>query len=118
MIDGLVRKPGAFENYRHRAALFPTSRFREACDAIKARWPASASKRYLKILQVAARVSESGVDQALGQILDAEEAPTVEAVGELVAAGDGLPSWRVEIEEVALSDYDALLESAEGRGDE
>jgi hypothetical protein len=123
VIDGLVRKPGAFENYVHRAALFPTSRFREAYDAIKARWPSSASKRYLKILQMAAKKSESGVEKALKRLLGEKEAPTVEAVGELVAAGDGaagdgLPSWRVEIEDVALSDYDALLEGAEGSRDE
>ena len=30
IIDWLVRKPGAFENYRYREELFPTSRFRMA----------------------------------------------------------------------------------------
>jgi hypothetical protein len=32
IIDWLVRKPGAFENYRYRDELFPTSRFRMAFD--------------------------------------------------------------------------------------
>jgi len=32
IIDWLVRKPGAFENYRYREDLFPNSRFRMAYD--------------------------------------------------------------------------------------
>ncbi|MBE3142690.1 MAG: IS21 family transposase, partial [Planctomycetes bacterium] len=32
IIDGLVRKPGAFEHYRYREDLFPTTRFRMAYD--------------------------------------------------------------------------------------
>ena len=35
IIDWLVRKPGAFENYRYREDLFPTSRFRMAYDALQ-----------------------------------------------------------------------------------
>ncbi len=34
IMDWLVRKPGAFENYRYRDDLFPTSRFRMAYDAL------------------------------------------------------------------------------------
>jgi len=30
IIEWLVRKPGAFENYRYKEDLFPTSRFRMA----------------------------------------------------------------------------------------
>jgi hypothetical protein len=35
IIDSLIRKPGAFENYRYWDDLFPTSRFRIAYDALK-----------------------------------------------------------------------------------
>ena len=35
IIDWLVRKPGAFENYRYREDLFPTSWFRLAYDALR-----------------------------------------------------------------------------------
>ncbi len=35
IIDWLVRKPGAFENYRYRDELFPTSRFRMAWDTLR-----------------------------------------------------------------------------------
>ena len=37
IIDSLMRKPGAFENYRYRDDLFPTSRFRIAYDDLKQR---------------------------------------------------------------------------------
>jgi hypothetical protein len=37
VIDWLVRKPGAFEEYRSRDARFPTSRFRMAYDVLKDR---------------------------------------------------------------------------------
>ena len=50
IIDWLVRKPGAFENYRYRDALFPTHRFRMAYDWLKERRPSKAAKEYLKIL--------------------------------------------------------------------
>ena len=32
VIDSLVRKPGAFENYQYREDMFPTSHFRMAYD--------------------------------------------------------------------------------------
>jgi hypothetical protein len=38
IIDWLVRKPGAFENYRYREELFPTSGFRMSYDALRERW--------------------------------------------------------------------------------
>ncbi len=34
IIDWLIRKPGAFENYRYRDELFPTSRFRMLFDGL------------------------------------------------------------------------------------
>jgi hypothetical protein len=48
IIDWLVRKPGAFDNYRYRDELFPTSRFRMVWDALRELTPARANKRYLK----------------------------------------------------------------------
>src|ERR1017187_1730884 len=39
IIEWLVRKPGAFENYRYQEDLFPTSRFRMAYDALRETTP-------------------------------------------------------------------------------
>jgi type I restriction-modification system DNA methylase subunit len=49
IIDWLARKPGAFEGYRYRDELFPTSRFRMAYDTLAERYPATAGRRYVKI---------------------------------------------------------------------
>ncbi len=66
IIDSLVRKPGAFEDYRYRDDLFPTSRFRMAYDSLKKRHALRvAAKQYLNILYLAARESETAVDDAL-----------------------------------------------------
>ncbi len=60
LIDGLVRKPGAFENYRYRAALFPSSRFRMAYDALRRDHPPrQADQAYLSILHLVSIFSDS-----------------------------------------------------------
>lgn len=55
IIDWLVRKPGAFENYRYRDDLYPNTRFRMAYDWLQDNRPVRAVKEYLKILYLAAR---------------------------------------------------------------
>ena len=70
VIDWLVRKPGAFADYRYRADLFPSSRFRLAYDLLREQQPLRAAKEYLGILQLAARQTESGVEAVLERLLD------------------------------------------------
>src|SRR5450755_746957 len=66
IIDWLVRKPGALENYRYRDELFPTSRFRMVFDMLQEKLGRpKGSKEYLKILELAAKEGESKVDEAL-----------------------------------------------------
>ena len=111
IIDWLVRKPGAFENYRYREDLFPSSRFRIAYDQLKGHHSMrGAAKQYLLILQLAAKVSEDLVDQALRQLLDRGTNINIEQVRELVL--DGQPSWVpgvVTVAAVQVREYDALL---------
>ena len=87
IIDWLIRKPGAFENYRYRDELFPTSRFRMAFDVLHERLGSGgASKQYLRILELAAKESEAKVDESLQLLLgkgeDCSAMITVEAVQE------------------------------------
>src|SRR5438270_9495348 len=70
VIDWLVRKPGAFADYRYQADLFPSSRFRMAYDWLLQRQPARAAKEYLRILHLAAREGEVGVEAALAGLLE------------------------------------------------
>jgi hypothetical protein len=114
VIDWLVRKPGAFEEYRYRDAMFPTSRFRTAYDVLKDQRPGRAVKEYLEILHLAARESESGVDDALRFLLDREGPLCSVAVAALVREGRRLPAVTdVTVVDVNLSMYDQLLEQRE-----
>lgn len=110
IIDWLVRKPGAFENYRYREDLFPTHRFRMAYDFLKRHDPYRASRDYLAILYLAARETESGVDDALGLLIEREETITVEAVEGILQSGNRSSEIReVRIDDVDLASYDALI---------
>jgi hypothetical protein len=113
IIDWLVRKPGAFENYRYQDCLFPTHRFRVAYDSLLRRSPHRASREYLEILYLAARVSESGVDDALRLLIEREQPIGAKGVKEILDSGEAPKSIRdVEIEEVDFGAYDALMEVA------
>ena len=122
VIDWLVRKPGAFADYRYRADLFPSSRFRLAYDVLLMQQPERAAKEYLGILQLAARESESGVEAALSRLMNEESAMhlTVAVVLAELRKKDGRTSLTdVTVAPVDLASYDALLESKEAEdGDE
>ena len=111
IIEWLVRKPGAFENYRYQEDLFPTSRFRMAYDALQETKPLRANKEYLKILKLAAETGEFQVDQALRELLagEAEVAITVDAICEVLAQLDTIaPVAMVEVTLVDLASFDQL----------
>ncbi len=114
VIDWLVRKPGAFAAYRYQDALFPTSRFRRVYDALREQSPGRATKDYLRILELAAKESEAGVDAVLGRLLEWNVPITPTVVLEHVRHDLGLPrAMEVVITTVDLSSYDLLLESRE-----
>lgn len=114
IIDSLVRKPGAFENYRYKEDLFPTIRFRMAYDYLCEKSPAQANKQYLKILHLAATESESGVDEALRTLFERELPITLEAVKKLMESDNEItPPQQVNIDDVDLGQYDQLLQNSE-----
>ena len=111
IIDWLVRKPGAFENYRYRDELFPTSRFRMVFDMLQEKLGRpKGSKEYLKILELAAKEGESKVDEALHRLLqDAGGGVNAELVGEVIGA-ESLGSMReVHVAAVDLQRFDELF---------
>jgi len=110
IIDWLIRKPGAFEQYRYREDLFPTSRFRMAYDSLKQTHGDRAAKAYLRILYMAARETEAGVDEALRHLLNEGQPISFELVEALVRRGQEIPSaTQVTVGSVNLADYDALM---------
>jgi hypothetical protein len=112
IIDSLIRKPGAFENYRYRDDLFPTSRFRIAYDDLKNRHAQSvAAKQYLRILYLAARESETAVDDALRMLIDKNLEISSERVESIVHSNQPVPTvTEVTIPAVDLTCYDQLFE--------
>ncbi len=111
IIDSLVRKPGAFENYRYRDAMFPTSRFRIAYDNFKNRYtPKSAAARYLKILCLAAKGSEVAVDNALMVLINENQEISKDAVKHLLESNTPVSGPDdIHIPAVDLTSYDKLL---------
>lgn len=116
IIDWLVRKPGAFDNYRYRDELFPTSRFRMVWDALRELTPARANKRYLEILEMAAKDGEVRVDEALRCLLEQGEISegklNAEAVRAMLYQADLLPpATHVAVADISLAIFDELLGS-------
>lgn len=110
IIGWLVRKPGAFENYKYKDDLFPTTRFRMAYDYLKEKKPARANKEYLKILHLASKETESGVDDALVKLCNDRKMISVEAVEEILKSKEVAPiKTDIYIAETRLSNYDQLI---------
>ena len=82
IIDWLVKKPGAFENYRYRDALFPTHRFRMAYDHLqRSRVPRNAQPRRptWRSSSWQHTQAKAAVDRALERLLDTLELLSVES---------------------------------------
>jgi hypothetical protein len=112
IIEWLVRKPGAFENYRYRNELFPTHRFRVAYDQLKEHAGARANKSYVSILHRAARDGEALVDNALKRLIDTHAIITDEVLTQQMQSlreATSPKSHEVVIMPVDLPCYDALL---------
>jgi hypothetical protein len=111
IIDWLVRKPGAFEHYRYRDELFPTSRFRMTFDLLQEQLGRSqGSKQYLKILELAAKDSEVRVDAALRAVLEAgNEQITARGIEAMLGAEHGTVVRDVQVAAVDLSLFDQLF---------
>jgi hypothetical protein len=76
--------------------------------------PLRADKRYLEILELAAKEGEARVDEALRCLLEMGEAGegklNAEAVQALLLAGEAIvPATSIDIAEVSLTSFDELL---------
>ena len=115
IIDSLVRKPGAFENYRYKADLFPTIRFRMAYDHLRDKRPARANSEYVRILDLAAKVSETEVDQILDMLFELDsEITTDEVKRHLGSVAERVLPRDVHIDPVNPGCYDLLLDDSLG----
>jgi hypothetical protein len=111
IIDWLVRKPGAFASYRYREHLFPTSRFRMVYDFLKGVTPRRCDRRYLEILDMAAKQGEALVDDALRLLLqsDSGRQVIVNANAFLQRCEQAPDITDVHVAEVSLAVFDQLF---------
>ena len=90
--------------------MYPSSHFRIAYDSLKERLGDNAGKEYLKILYLAFVEGEDRVEKAIQDITGTGEAISLESVEALVKKmGNGIITPEVVVEDVDLSEYDALL---------
>ena len=115
IIDWLVRKPGAFDNYLYKDDLFPTSQFRMAYDLLRGQYgPKAGNKHYLQILKLAAHESEERVGESLCFLINRADPIDVEMVQAMVESGRRPPPiTEVAVAPVDLTIYDQLLEYQE-----
>jgi len=111
IIDWLVRKPGAFENYRYKDDLFPSSWFRIAYDWLRSNMTLQANRQYVRILYCAAKEGQTVTEDAIRYLLDQENEITALNVQHLIDQQSSIPPVTdVVVETNSLESYDALLE--------
>jgi transposase len=115
IIDWLVRKPGAFKNYRYKDDLFPTSQFRMAYDLLCSQHGSKqGNKHYVNILKLAAKESETLVNDSLRFLISRADEIDSKIVKAMVESDLRPPAVTdVEVEQVDLTIYDQLLEYQE-----
>ena len=110
IIERLVRKPGAFENYKYRKDLYPSMQFRIAYDWLKRHLNGRGNKEYLKILYFASKHTEIGVENALRYLINEGKPICLESVKQIVQSKQEIPDiTSVHVDKVDLSYYDTLL---------
>jgi hypothetical protein len=118
IIDWLVRKPGAFASYRYREHLFPSSQFRKVYDLLRDVAPRRCDRRYLEILQLAAKEGETRIEDALRLLLQSASGRQVivnkEGFEEFLERCEQAPDITdVRIAEVSLASFDQLFSETE-----
>lgn len=108
VIASLVRKPGAFANYRFREELYPTLIFRRAYDALVASHGDRADVEYVRLLHLAAKTMEADVEAVLERLLERRARFDYAAVEALVQPRESeVPV--IEMPSPDLAAYDDLI---------
>ncbi len=111
VIQSLVRKPGAFENYRYRDFMFPSSNFRITYDILKKTDQNGYVKKYLKVLHLATMEGEQVVEHILCDFINTGCIISVELIKQKIDEQSFVkPLVDVFVEEPDLVEYDVLLQ--------
>jgi hypothetical protein len=113
IIEWLIRKPGAFAQYRFRADLFPSLVFRRAYDRLcRDCLPRAADLDYLRILRQAARTMECEVERVLVDLAQRDLTPRWVLLQEFWPPAQSADVPDLQPLTVALEAYDTLLVEA------
>jgi hypothetical protein len=111
IIDWLVRKPGAFENYKYKQDLFPTTFFRIAYDKLMgSHAEKTAVKQYLQLLYWAAKTGEDKINLILKQVIESGDAIDIGYIKKQAAITPDPAVLLPEVAPVDLKNYEELLE--------
>ncbi|MDQ6831781.1 MAG: IS21 family transposase, partial [Chloroflexota bacterium] len=110
----LVRKPGAFAQYRYRDELFPTLIFRRAYDALIQAVPHRADRDYVRLLHLAAGTSEAAVGAILAECLALRQVPAFDLVRDRVRSPETMPLPFLLPAVLDFDIYDDLLRGEAG----
>ena len=109
IIDSLVKKPGAFANYKYREDLFPRFLFRLVYDWLVENRSDRADKEYLKVLDLAAKESEEKVDRACRELIKRGKPLTYKVIEAEMKKELPPETLSVEAPKTNLGAYDELL---------
>ncbi|MEA1937093.1 MAG: IS21 family transposase [Patescibacteria group bacterium] len=110
IIDSLVRKPGAFEDYKYKEEMFPTTNFRIVYDILTTTQKKKGTKIYLQILQLASKENETLVEKALINMLDSGKEIKYSKIQEFVKfKSNETFEYDNNIPEINLNVFDELL---------
>ena len=110
IIEWLIRKPGAFAQYRFRADLFPSLVFRRAYDRLcRDCAPRCADLEYLRLLRQAARTMECDVERVLVELERRDLTPRWAVLQEFWPTAQPAAAPALQPLTVELDAYDALL---------
>ncbi|MBU1121576.1 MAG: IS21 family transposase, partial [Candidatus Omnitrophica bacterium] len=117
IIDWLVRKPGAFENYRYKEDLYPSSWFRIAYDWLRSNMALQANRHYVKILYYAAKEGQTVTESAIRYLVEHDkELTALNIKGQIDEQFKLPPVTEVIVNNNNLESYDTLLEEAAYHG--
>ena len=112
IIDTLVRKPGAFANYRYRQEMFPSTVFRLAYDRLGDDKNQSADPEYLAILKLAADEGQTKVENILRELIGKSDGLLAKRVKDMLDAQTAPAPADIKIADIDLFSYDKLLSGA------
>jgi len=83
VIKNLIRKPGAFENYRYKDFMFPNNKFRDLYSSLERRFGNRRRDReYLEILLLASKEGEKRIIGIIDKLTESSESVTSDKVKE------------------------------------